>query len=534
MLNHLQQEAIAKYHGRLNSDFPFFAKANLKIRTKEGSIEALVLNEAQTYLHNRLEHQLQATGKIRALILKGRQQGCSTYVGGRFYWHTTRKSGKATFILSHEADTTEKLFQMVERYHANCPEPAKAQTDVANRRRMVFSGLNSEYFVGTAGNENVGRGGTVQYLHASEAAFYPDGDAFSKGLLQSVPDLPGTEVIIESTANGMDAMFYLMCMDAMANRGDYQLIFIPWFWQKEYRRKPPADFVLENSVPFGDEPKIADVYKLTLDQMAWRRNKILELKSLKAFMQEYPCNEEEAFIASGNSLISSLAVMAARKSTITDVGAPLVMGVDPNEAMGRVGISWRRGRELFKIHEIEGRKPMELVNIIATFIDEYNPVKCFIDTGNGYGIVDRLLELGYDDVVVGIGFGDGAIEESLYLNRRTEMWCAFRDWIQGGGVRIVDDANYHKEITCVPECKKTSSGLNKLEPKEIIIQKTKVKPDIADSSVLTFAMPVRAENQRTRRIKKVERPNQSPLKSMRRREGGFKGSNNYASATVKF
>src|ERR1051325_1599577 len=106
-----------KLHSRFQFDYPFFARFSLKIRTKDGTISPLILNDAQIYLHSKLEEQYNATGKIRALILKGRQQGCSTYVGGRFYWRTTRNPGKATFILSHEADTTENLFQMVERYH---------------------------------------------------------------------------------------------------------------------------------------------------------------------------------------------------------------------------------------------------------------------------------------------------------------------------------------------------------------------------------------------------------------------------------
>ena len=155
----------------------------LKIKTKEGSIEPFVLNRAQEYIHQRVTKQMEDTGKIRCLVLKGRQEGMSTYIEGRFYWRTTRNKGKATFILSHEADTTEKLFQITERFHKNVPDPVRMERDVSNRRRMIFSGIGSEYFVGTAGNDDVGRGGTIQYLHASEAAFYPGGSGFQKGLL---------------------------------------------------------------------------------------------------------------------------------------------------------------------------------------------------------------------------------------------------------------------------------------------------------------------------------------------------------------
>lgn len=518
-----QERAARTINQRFNEDFPFYARKHLFIRTKAGTLEPFVLNRPQEFVHKQIEAQRMATGKVRVIICKARQEGVSTYTGGRFYWRTTRNEGKATFILSHEADTTEKLFQIVERFHKNCPDAAKMQTDVANRRRMVFSGLNSEYFVGTAGNENVGRGGTIQFLHASEAAFYPDGDGFSKGLLQSVPDLPGTEIIIESTANGMDPLFYSMAMNAMKGIGEYILIFLPWFWMPEYRKETPLDFV-----PTEDEIKLATLYALDYQQLYWRRMKIISLKGdLKAFMQEYPCNIEEAFVASGESLISSFKVMEARKSTLIDPTAPLVMGVDPNEAGGRSGVALRRGRELQRGFDLTGLKPMELVAKLASLIDLYNPVKCFIDTGNGYAVVDRLLELGYDDVVIGISFNDGAMEDQKYLNKRVEMWDTLAEWINGGGVRIPDDDVIHKELTCVPAKKKTSSGLHKLEPKEKIIEDTKVRPDIGDAIALTFAMPVRRDLDGKRRVRKVSE-HKSGLKTVAQRDklqGRFSSSN---------
>lgn len=524
-----QDEAILKIHKRFNEDFPFYARKHLKVRTKAGALEPFVLNPPQEFVHKKIEAQRMATGKVRALVLKARQEGVSTYTGGRFYWRTTRNEGKATFILSHEADTTEKLFQIVERFHKNCPDPAKMQTDVANRRRMVFSGLNSEYFVGTAGNENVGRGGTIQYLHASEAAFYPDGDGFSKGLLQSVPDLPGTEIIIESTANGMDALFYKMCMDALAGIGEYILIFLPWFWMQEYRKETPIDFV-----PSEEELELARIYSLDYEQLYWRRMKIISLKGdLKAFMQEYPCSIDEAFISSGASLIPGLKVMEARKSTLTDPDAALVMGVDPNEAGGRSGVALRRGREVLQAFELTNLKPMELVAKIASIIDRYNPVKCFMDTGNGYAVVDRLVELGYDDVVIGISFNDGPIEDQKYLNKRVEMWDTLADWIKTGGVRLPDDDVLHKELTCVPDKKKTSSGLYKLESKEKIIEDTKIRPDLADALALTFAMPIRRDLPGKRRIRKAQGTH-SKLRTQVRRErlGGSTDSNQGVSMTL--
>ena len=486
-MNDLKAEYKAKYVKRLQDDLTFYARWCLKIKTKGGLIEPFIFNRAQQYLHRKVEEQKMRTGKVRILIDKGRQEGMSTYIAGRFYHGTTTRAGTATFILSHQSDTTDKLYGMVERFHKHVPNPVKADTDVANRRRMVFAGIESEYFVGTAGNEEVGRGGTIQCLHASECAFYPASAGFSAGLLQSVPDAPGTEVFLESTANGLDSLFYPMAMNALEGRGDYELIFIPWFWQQEYRRVPPIGFI-----PSEEEVKLMKTYNLDIQQICWRRNKIFELKELK-FMQEYPNSIEESFMVSGDSLIPQLQVAAARKSAVKDNYSPLIIGVDPNEARGQVGIVWRRGRQILKTQIIEGKGPMELVSYLASIIDNDSPAKMFLDNGNGYAVIDRLIELGYGKICIGIDFGGGATEEALYLNHRAEMGCLLAQWFINGGVSIPDEDLFQKHLCCVPRQLRTSSGKMKLESKDKIIQDTLIDPHLFDAAALTFAMPVRAE-----------------------------------------
>ena len=102
---------------RLKSDFQFFAWNCLKIRTKSGDIIPLKLNRAQKYIHDRIEQQLAEHGMVRALILKSRQQGASTYTEGRLYWRTSLNAGKTAFILTHEDKATKNIFGMARLYH---------------------------------------------------------------------------------------------------------------------------------------------------------------------------------------------------------------------------------------------------------------------------------------------------------------------------------------------------------------------------------------------------------------------------------
>jgi transcriptional regulator with XRE-family HTH domain len=85
----------ATSRNRLDRDYAVFAGEILRIRTKSGAIEPLVFNRAQRHIHAALEAQRENLGRVRALILKGRQQGCSTYIGGRYYHRAGPAAGCA-------------------------------------------------------------------------------------------------------------------------------------------------------------------------------------------------------------------------------------------------------------------------------------------------------------------------------------------------------------------------------------------------------------------------------------------------------
>jgi len=276
----------------LKADFLHYADKCLNIRTKEGAITNLKLNSAQIYIHERIEEQLQSQGRVRALILKGRQQGCSTYVEGRFFWKVTHNKGARAFILTHLEEATRNLFQIMRRFYDYCPKIVKPIAGYANSKELTFSKLDSGYQVGTAKSQGVGRSNTLQYFHGSEVAYWSNAKEHVSGVLQAVADAEGTEVILESTSAGASGLFYEMCIDAYKGHSDYQLIFVPWFWQKEYRQKIKADFVITK-----EEEDYKKQYALDDEQISWRRSKIYQLGGIGTFRREYPASVEEAFNA---------------------------------------------------------------------------------------------------------------------------------------------------------------------------------------------------------------------------------------------
>ena len=482
---------------KLKDDFTHYASRCLRIRAKDGAIVPLALNEAQRYLHSRLEEQRAKTGKVRALVLKGRQQGISTYIGGRFYHRATHARGLRVFILTHEQDATNNLFGMVDRYHQHCPELVKPSTGAANAKELFFDRLESGYAVGTAGAKATGRSQTVQLFHGSEVAFWPNAPTHFAGVVQAVPDLPGTEIILESTANGLGGEYHERWQQAEAGVGDYIAIFIPWFWQQEYRRPQPNGFALSD-----EEQAYRDAHGLDLGQMAWRRNKIAELKDPLLFMQEYPATAAEAFQASGHdSYIPAALLLKARKHTAQPSG-PLVIGYDPNwKGKDRASMARRRGRKVLRVESRQGLDTMGQAGWLKQVIDSEKPARVFIDVGGvGAGVYDRLYEMGYGEIVVAVNFGSAPLEpqpldengkpKGGYLNRRAEMWGNSRDWLQEpAGVDIPDEDGLQADA-CAPGYKYDSLTRVVLESKEDIRKRGLRSPDEWDAVALTFAEPV--------------------------------------------
>lgn len=483
---------------RLRDDFPDYAAHCLKIRAKSGRIVPLALNRAQRYVHERLEEQRLETGRVRALLLKARQQGFSTYIGGRFYWRASLNRGVRVFILTHEQDATDNLFEMVGRYHDHTP--LKPSTGASSAKELLFDRLDSGYSVGTAGSKAVGRSKTVQLFHGSEVAFWPNAPTHFAGVVQAIPDLPDTEVVLESTANGVGGEFHERWQQAEAGIGDYIAIFVPWFWSDEYQREVTQDFALDE-----EEEAYAVAYDLTDEQMAWRRAKIAELKDPLLFKQEYPATAAEAFQMTGHdSFIKPEAVVLARKTRCTGQG-PLVAGADPARfGDDRFSIALRQGRKLISV---ESKTKLDVVQgaiWCRQIIDQHGPKRMFVDVGGlGAGTVDILRSWGapYDVIVQPVNFGSEPFEPAPkdsdgkplagYRNRRAEMWGKSRDWLDDVGGADIPDQDGLQADACGPSYKYDVNQRVLLESKEDMRRRGVRSPDEWDAVALTFAEPVR-------------------------------------------
>lgn len=493
---------------RLRDDFEYFARHCLRIRTKAGQVVPFRLNQAQRRLHERLEEQRGRGGRVRAIVLKGRQMGASTYIEGRFYWRLWGAKGLTAFILTHEQKATDNLFAMAKRYHDNMPGPFRHATKAANAKELAFEGRDCSYSVATAGTKEVGRSATIQLFHGSEVAFWPNAEEHTAGLIQAIADADGTERIFESTANGIGNVFQRRYMAAERGASEDLAIFMPWYWDEGYRLAAPGDWL-----PPGRWLEYADRCGLDIDQLYWAYTKNRDMATATGqsadepcwkFKQEYPSTSDEAFQTAGNSFIPSDAVAKARKGSAVPQ-RPLIIGVDPARGGGdKTGVVSRAGRRVGDIvcELWDFDDTMVIAGKVAQLIRLHRPDAVNIDVGGlGAGVVDRLRELRYPVNAVNFGgkpVGVGPTGDELYENRRAEMWDAMRDWFNDpAGVQIPDDDALHGDL-CAPvwgagQTRHKSNNELVIEPKDKIRERLGNSPDLGDAAALTFAVPLRPQ-----------------------------------------
>lgn len=315
---------------KFKNDFLYYAPRVLRIINEYGQLVPFNLNKAQLLGHRLIEAQKKKKGYVRANVLKPRKLGFSTYVEGRFYHLTTHRTGMGAMIMTEADQSRDSLFRMVKTYHENVPGLLRPETLQSNEKALVFdnprgTGLKSRYDVKTCDSKG-GKGITTHFNHWSECAYFSKSSLDNlSGLMESIPSrhpqILGTEVIKESTANGTAGHFYdewtkASDLIAKGEESEYINIFIPWTFDEGYRMPVTPEQVkhITNSLTEEEEWLLhfvnPDGTRVTIENLAWRRHKIenviapIGYTKEDYFKQWFPVTPKEAFIYSGTSIFS--------------------------------------------------------------------------------------------------------------------------------------------------------------------------------------------------------------------------------------
>ena len=205
------------------------------------------------------------------------------------------------------------------------------------------------------------------------------------------------------------------------------------------------------------------------------------------FRQEYLCD----WSASNEDILIPLDIVQASMQKTLDwsdyATAPRVLGVD----VARFGddnsvLFPRQGLQAFEPVRYAKMDNMELASRVAEYIRDFQPACTFVDAGRGEGVIDRLRQLGFQNIIE-VNFGRRSPRKG-YSNMRAFMWDSVRKWLLRGGVLPKNDALMVDLAT--PTFKMNLSDDMVLESKADIKKRIGHSTDFGDALALTFAMPV--------------------------------------------
>ena len=307
-----EEDRTREQWGRLVEAFPDpdqFIQHLFFIRPMEGgTLVRFRYNDPQKRLVQIIRQQQAEKKPVRVIICKARQIGFSTLSQAVLCHLILTRAQTVAKVIAHDDSSASWIFGMSQTFLDTMPVHVATKVTRAQRLQTV---QGSEYSCLSASAKSRGRSFTIHGAHLSELAYYQNADQIYQGLMQAVPDRPGTIVIIESTANGTGNLFHDLWQDAIRGLNDFIPFFVPWFERPDAVAEltPTQEEKLATDLS-PEEQRLMEQYHLSLAQLAWRRDVIRNkcANDLDQFHQDYPAYADEAFLSSGRPVFNQFRI----------------------------------------------------------------------------------------------------------------------------------------------------------------------------------------------------------------------------------
>lgn len=247
------------------------------------------------------------------IILKARQWGGSTLVDMFEAWiQIFHKSGWNSCIVAHIKDaayTIRSMYSLMIRRHPKDIQPLTMACFEGSQTTKKLLERDAIISVGTAQKPESLRSQDIKLIHASEVGLWKDtAQIKAEDLLQtivaSVPIIPFSVIVLESTAKGIGNMFERTWRKAERGESIYTPIFVAWY-QIELYRKPFADERQKREFATSLTAEEQERWKLgaTLEGLNWYRDMLASMNgNTLRMMQEYPSTPQEAFTTTSRAV----------------------------------------------------------------------------------------------------------------------------------------------------------------------------------------------------------------------------------------
>ncbi len=294
---------------------------------KTGQLVPFKLNNVQLHFYEQLRSLGLDRGlsqPIREIVLKARREGMTSFILALFAADDIlTKEPTETTVISYKDDATKTFRKRYKNYilsyfknKYNIIEEGKI-FEVDSGGELVLKHNNARFYCGTASARVGGRGGTVQKLLFSEAAFYPDSAVMKageiiEGTMRQV-DINSGWVFVESTANGYGNHYEKMWTQALNKDSRFNARFFGWreFYTEQEFELIKSEFTDKRLIP-----------------------------------QEYPNDPDEAFLTSSINFFDSIKIKSFHAREINELinqwtyylpfkpGHRYCLGVDVSEGVG--------------------------------------------------------------------------------------------------------------------------------------------------------------------------------------------------------
>lgn len=295
--------------------FKFF-----KIVNKDAVVVPFKANRAQLILNEVVERMAREGKKVRVIVLKARQLGCSVWVQARLLMKALRKPNINALVIADKENNARFLFAHGKRFFDSIP--FKPKTKYSTKEELIFEEPhNSTITIESAKNVDAGRSRTIHHIHGSEVASWDRAEELMVGLAPSLTPSKDSWMILESTAKGIGGFFHKTWKGAEKGENNFEPVFLPWWLADEYTVGP--DSLDYKAIEAGDldeeEFILRDKFHVGTAHLAWRRQTIRNDAggSVEWFHQEHPSTPQEAFLVSGRPVFP-MAKLEAMEALLED------------------------------------------------------------------------------------------------------------------------------------------------------------------------------------------------------------------------
>ena len=412
------------------------------------------------------------------IALKYRQAGVSTVTAA---WASKRlafarkEKPEKVLIIANKLDTSVEFANKIRGFTEQWPSWVGIGFAPEKNSARHFKLSNGCEVKAVATSKDALRGYTPTTLIFDEAAFIEADSDFWAACMASLST--GGKVVVISTPNGFDAIYYEIYDQALRGMNDFKITEMYWYRDPRYtkdlymvktkdlvhyllnKHEYPSDSIIDLSLENRKERNLDTLHKYIEDGYkpcsSWLESMVKNLKyDRRKVAQELECN----FLGSGDNVFDSELLQNIQKNDIKEPSAKLIGGQlwiwkEPvNGHKYVMGIDVSRGDsedfscfviidfdEKEQVLEFVGKLPPDTLAEIAYKWGIMYSALCVIDLTGGMGVATarKLQEMGYENFFYdGVDMSnkwkyDPKVKEKIpginFNNKRVQIIASFEE-----------------------------------------------------------------------------------------------------------